>query len=278
MDRIDRLFEDSKRNMPQCTLTAQDILEGKESKVPRKKIWIPFVAVPIVAALVCGIVLPFTWIPEETDSSLIAFPTGSFGNSGPIAIEQTWYIGLKTDSLPESEKKVFVYYGFAGAGNNADNVDQPYYELDSEQKVLLSIRREIFEKEESGDVLLSFKTIASFDSTLGEAMTTRTFACTPYVIAEDGSYGFGRFAQDPIEDTLLPDDFQDSKSGFISYTFGIQPKEGEKLHYHDKSWDDQEEYESLGFYYETTLLYEIDKENRIVLQVVENTPKPGVSY
>lgn len=276
MDRIDNLFETSKRNMPECTLTAQAVLERNKVSKKAKRAWVPFVAFPAIACLICAIVLPLTLRPASTDGTIEAFPSGAFGDSGPIPITQTWYVGLRTTALPKPEKKVQVYYGYSGAMDMEEYWSNPYFEIDGDQDVILSIRRDIYEYTESEDRLVASDTVTEFESTLGEAMQTRDYFCTPYTIQDDGSYGFGRYEREPFKDNLVTNDFLDSTKGMISYTFGIEPKSDETLHYRDKNNIDAAEPESLGFYYDTNLQYEIDKEGNIELSVIENYPRPDV--
>lgn len=277
MEIIDELFEKSKSEMPECGVTTQDILKKAESEKRKRRIWIPLVAFPATILVACSIILPLTIHPSPDNENIQALPSGVIGNSDPIAIQQTWYVGLKTTSLPGKEKKVEVYYGYYGAMDMDEYLANPYYKIDPEQEVLLSIKREIYQTTESVTSLVESKIIASFDSTLGEAMQTRTFWGIPYTVNEDGSYGFGRYEREPVEDILSESDLYGAKEGVISYSFGIEPKNDATLDYYDLSDSGMTDPESFGFYYDTELCFEIGNKGEISLSLVDSF-RPGVIY
>ena len=283
MDQIDEMFEASKRNMPSCSLTAKTILERAESASPKKKrAWIPFVAVPTMAAIVCAIVLPLTLNKEPQDETIEVFQTPSNGSGGAIRGDQTWYVGLKTTSLPEKEKSVEVYYGFQQARFYADNKDDYSHVTDFDQEVVLSVHRDIYQKKQNGttaETLISSSIIASFDSTLGEAMFSTEYACSPYHVDRNGNYTFGAYEKEPVIDLLTAATFEGSSDGYVRYSFGIEPKEDEYLHYREPGDSESDSFEHLGFYYGTSLNYSVDKEGKVSLSGTGyNHPIPGVQY
>ena len=90
-------------------------------------------------------------------------------------------------------------------------------------------------------------------------------ALLSHLVDENGNYTFGRYAKDPLVGLLTAETFAGTEEGTISYSFGMEPKHDDFLHYREPSDDGPEPFEYLGFYYDTSLRYCIDREGKVSL-------------